>query len=73
MLTMSSWDPRRLTSARRVAAEISSPEETHSIPESVLLQHTRETEWPDGEVIKTHRPPGKVPTWDSVLAEHLVT
>ena len=44
LLTTSSWDPGWLTSARRVAAEISSPEETHGIPETAFLQCTQEHE-----------------------------
>ena len=44
LLSKSSWDPGRLTSTRRVAPEISSPEETHSTPEMALPPRTRDTE-----------------------------
>ena len=44
MLTESSWDPRWLTSARRVAARDHSAEETHGTPEMVLSWCTQETE-----------------------------
>ena len=52
LLTKSSWHPGQLTSTRRVT-EISSPEETHGIPETALVLCTQESKGlGPGEVIR---------------------
>ena len=47
LLTMSSWDPGRLTSARRVTAWDQLPRQDIGTPEMVPSQCTRETKQPD--------------------------
>jgi len=66
LLTKFSWDGWHLPGGSQ--PEISSPEETHSTPEMVLLLCAQETAPGKGEgVIRCTAPPG-----ESVLAKHLV-
>ena len=65
---MSSWDPGRLTPARRVTARGQLPRGDNGTPEMVLPLRTQET-----ERLRPRRRRDARPTWGERGAEHLVS